>query len=480
MPITIHHAESTLGQGPKRAYIKSYGCQMNVYDGLKLAELLHPLGYGMVNDPTDADLIVLNTCHIREKADDKLFSDVGRLHKKVAPRAIIAVGGCTGQALGATLMQQAPSVQIVFGPQSLHRLPALLEEVTSGRQKRAVDVELAELEKFREKFDVPQLPGQAPMQQARQQGAAQLGNPSAFVTIQEGCDKFCTYCVVPYTRGPEISRPAADIVQEVAHLAAHGAREITLLGQNVNAYEHTLGDGHGERVTDFAGLLAQCAEIEGVARLRFTTSHPNNTTPELIAAFAENPKLMPYFHLPVQAGSNRILRAMNRNHTVESYLSTIQAVRAAVPGIAISGDFIVGFPGETEEDFQATLTVAHAVGYVGAYSFAFSPRPGTPAAELPDHVPELVKKERLAALQAVLDASTAAFAATFVGQTVEVLVEGPGGQRGQLRGRSPHNLPVNFTVIDPAADLPALVGRLVTVQVARSTPKALVGVMVTA
>lgn len=464
MPITIHHAESTLGQGPKRAYIKSYGCQMNVYDGLKLAELLHPLGYGMVNDPTDADLIVLNTCHIREKADDKLFSDVGRLHKKVAPRAIIAVGGCTGQALGASLMQQAPSVQIVFGPQSLLRLPALLEEVTSGRQKRAVDVALAELEKF----DVPQLPGQAPMRQ----GTAQLGNPSAFVTIQEGCDKFCTYCVVPYTRGPEISRPAADILREVTHLAAHGAREVTLLGQNVNAYD----DG----VTDFATLLAQCGEIAGVARLRFTTSHPNNTTPELIAAFAENPKLMPYFHLPVQAGSNRILRAMNRNHTVEGYLSTIAAVRQAVPGIAISGDFIVGFPGETEEDFQATLTVAHAVGYVGAYSFAYSPRPGTPATELPDHVPELVKKERLAALQAVLDASTAAFAATFVGQVVEVLVEGPGGQPGQLRGRSPHNLPVNFTVQAQDTDLPALVGQLVQVQVARSTPKGLVGVMVQA
>ncbi len=424
---------------------------MNVYDGLRMAELLAPHGYALAEEPEQADLIVLNTCHIREKADDKLFSDLGRLHKG-NPTALIAVGGCTGQALGARIMQREPNVSIVFGPQTYHRLPDLLNKVTSGAQKRAVDTDFPLLEKF----DSLPTPG--------------VYGPSAFLTIQEGCDKFCTYCVVPYTRGREISRSAKGIVSEAQKMVEQGAREITLLGQNVNAYEH---DG-----VTLAKLLEGLARINGLERLRFTTSHPANTTPDLIEAFATNQKLMPYFHLPVQAGSNKILRAMNRAHTVESYLDTIDQVRKAKPGIAISGDFIVGFPGETEEDFEQTLALAHAVQYVGAYSFAFSARPGTPAASMADTVDEVTKKERLAALNVVLDDSLAAFAQTFVGQTVPVLVERPIGNTkrygNQLRGRSPHNLPVNFT-FDQKIDPASLPGRIVEVAVASAGNKALVG-----
>ncbi|MBI1308396.1 MAG: tRNA (N6-isopentenyl adenosine(37)-C2)-methylthiotransferase MiaB [Proteobacteria bacterium] len=435
-------------------FIKSYGCQMNVYDGLRMAEMMAPHGYRLAPTADAADLIILNTCHIREKADDKVFSDIGRMRRQANKSAIIAVGGCTGQAMGASLMQQAPAVQIVFGPQTLHRLPQLLEKVQSGSQKRAVDTDFPELEKF----DNLPTPG--------------AYGPSAFVTIQEGCDKFCTYCVVPYTRGAEISRPAADILAECQALATQGVREITLLGQNVNAYQSPV-TSHQSPVT-LAKLCEQIGAIAGIERIRFTTSHPNNTSPDLIAAFATNPKLMPYFHLPIQAGSNRILQAMNRNHTVESYLATIAQVRAAQPHIAISGDFIVGFPGETEDDFAQTLQVAATVGFVGAYSFAYSPRPGTPAADLPNQVDELTKKERLAALQAVLDHTTEAFLTQFIGQTISVLVEGPGGQPGQLRGRSPHNMPVNFTVengIDPAS----LPGQLVEAEITHAGPKSLLG-----
>lgn len=454
MPIKIEHAltEAPLKPGQKAMYVKSYGCQMNVYDGLKMAELMAPHGYALVAEPTGADLIVLNTCHIREKADDKLFSDIGRLKKEAANGAIIAVGGCTGQALGASVMKHAKAVQVVFGPQTYHRLPALVDKVASGTLKRALDTDFPELEKF----DALPTPG--------------AYGPTAFVTIQEGCDKFCTYCVVPYTRGAEISRRADDILREVRQLAAQGVREVTLLGQNVNAY----ADGD----ITLAVLCEQVAQVAGIERIRFTTSHPNNTGDDLIAAFATNPKLMPYFHLPVQAGSNRILQAMNRNHTVESYLATLAAVRAVRPDVAISGDFIVGFPGETEDDFQQTLHVAAHVGYFGAYSFAYSPRPGTPAADLPDQIDEVTKKERLAALQAVLDATTAAFLKPFEGQLMDVLVESQIDNTAryglQVRGRSPHNAPVNINV-PPHTNARALVGEIIPVRITHAGPKALVG-----
>jgi tRNA-2-methylthio-N6-dimethylallyladenosine synthase len=454
MPIRIVDAvtESAAPTGAKRLFIKSYGCQMNVYDGLRMAELMAPEGYTLVAEAEGADLIVLNTCHIREKADDKVFSDIGRMKTEAAPGAVIAVGGCTGQALGAKIMQQAPAVQVVFGPQTYHRLPQLVGKVKSGTQKRAVDTDFPELEKF----DALPKPG--------------VYGPTAFVTIQEGCDKFCTYCVVPYTRGAEISRPVEPILGEIRQLAAQGVREVTLLGQNVNAYMHN--------GVNLAELCEKVGQIEGIARIRFTTSHPNNTTPDLIAAFATNPKLMPYFHLPVQAGSNRILAAMNRNHTVESYLETIAAIRATRPDIAISGDFIVGFPGETEEDFEDTLKIAAHVGYCGAYSFAYSPREGTPAAELPDQIDEPTKKERLAALQAVLDATTESYIAQFNGQTLPVLVEGHNTNTErygvQLRGRSPHNISVNFTV-PQGTDTTTLPGQIVNVRITHTAAKSMVG-----
>ena len=458
---------ASLPEGVKSMFIKSYGCQMNVYDGLRMAELLAPMGYQLAATHENADLIILNTCHIREKADDKVFSDIGRMKKQAGKNVVIAVGGCTGQALGAKIMQTAPAVQVVFGPQTYHRLPALLEKVTSGQLKRATDTDFPELEKF----DNLPTPG--------------AYGPTAFVTIQEGCDKFCTYCVVPYTRGAEISRPAAHILKEVETLANQGVREVTLLGQNVNAYMSPEDTQNAKRETQNAIPLAKLCEligaISGIERIRFTTSHPNNTTPDLIESFVANPKMMPYFHLPVQAGSNRILQAMNRNHTVESYLATIAAVRAAKPGIAISGDFIVGFPGETEEDFQQTLQLAATVGYVGAYSFAYSPRPGTPAAELPDQIPETIKKERLAALQAVLDHTTAEYVAQFAGQTLQILVEGenenPDRYGAQLRGRSPHNIPVNFSY-PTTTNARALIGQLVPVRITSTSAKSLAGEIV--
>ena len=449
MPVRITDAIAAT-KAARGLYLKSYGCQMNVYDGLRIAELLQPQGFGLVEDPAEAELVVLNTCHIREKADDKVFSDIGRI-RKASPNAIIAVGGCTGQALGAKVMQQAPAVKIVFGPQTTHRLPALLAKVEEGRAQgfevRAVDTDFPELEKF----DHLPTPG--------------AYGPSAFVTIQEGCDKFCTYCVVPYTRGAEICRPAADILHEIRQLVTKGVKEVVLLGQNVNAYNHA-------GIT-LAALCAQVATIPEIARIRFTTSHPNNTTADLIEAFATNPKLMPYFHLPVQAGSNRTLERMNRNHTVESYLATIAAVRQVRPDVAISGDFIVGFPGETEDDFAETLKVAAYVGYFGAYSFAYSPRPGTPAAELPDHIDEVTKKTRLAALQAVLESTSHTYMQQFVGQTVEVLLEERGNQPGQLRGRSAHNVPVNVNMAE--AEAVALMGQLVTVKVTEAAPRSLIG-----
>jgi tRNA-2-methylthio-N6-dimethylallyladenosine synthase len=467
MPVRIEHAahQQAATPGGKKLFVKSYGCQMNVYDGLRMAELLAPLGYVLQEQAEGADLIILNTCHIREKADDKMFSDIGRFRRAASKEAIIAVGGCTGQALGARLMQQAPAVSIVFGPQTYHRLPQYIEKVETGRLQRQqghknAPIRVAETDfPDLEKFDHLPVPGSY--------------GPSAFVTIQEGCDKFCTYCVVPYTRGAEISRPAEQVMKECRELAAQGVREVVLLGQNVNAYHGK--NARGDELT-LAKLLDEIARIDGIERLRFTTSHPMNTEADLIAAFRDNPKLMPYFHLPVQAGSNKILAAMNRSHTAEQYLAIVEEIRKARPDIALSGDFIVGFPGETEEDYRQTLAIAHAANYASAYIFAYSPRPGTPGAELPDQIPEAVKKERLAGLLALVNESQATFNQRFEKKSVDVLVEGFGDKPGQLRGRSPHNIAVNFTMetVDKKASR-RLIGEVVRVKITQAGAKSLQG-----
>lgn len=434
-----------------KVHIKSYGCQMNVYDAVRMQELLAPFGYEHTDEYTDADLIILNTCHIREKADEKVFSDLGRMFKsnrKVRKKdPLIAVGGCVGQAQGKRIMQRAPQVKIVFGPQTYHRLPEYIAKV-QRKQKRVVNIDLPKLEKF------DALPAQKP------QGG------TAFLTIQEGCDKFCAFCVVPYTRGAEISRPAKDVLKEAQDLVAQGVKEVTLLGQNVNAY-HGVDANNVE--LDFAELIRRLAQVEGLERIRFTTSHPNNTTAELIDLFRTEPKLMPYFHLPVQSGSNRILQAMNRNHTIEEYMDIVRKLKEIRPDIAMSSDFIVGFPGETEEDFEDTLAVVAEVGYHSAYSFAYSPRPGTPAAALTNQVDEVVKKERLAMLQALITAKQEEYNSQFMGQTLPVLVETEAKEEGQLRGRSPHNVPVNFS------GNKRLIGEVVNVKIIEVRPNSLVG-----
>ncbi len=446
MPVLIQHAiDSEIPAGMKRLFVKSYGCQMNVYDGLRMAELMKPHGYALTDTYDGADLVVLNTCHIREKADEKVFSDIGRMKKVTADDAIIAVGGCTGQALGADIFKRAQQVQVVFGPQSMHRLPEFVERATRHHGlSRIVDTELPELQKF----DALPTPG--------------AYGPTAFVTIQEGCDKFCTYCVVPYTRGPELSRSAKDVVKEVQILAEQGVREVCLLGQNVNAYHGV--NAAGKELT-LAGLLKELAQINGIERLRFTTSHPNNMNDEMFNIFAEEEKVMPYFHLPVQSGSNKILAAMNRNHTVEEYLSHVERLRSVRPDIAMSGDFIVGFPGETEEDYLQTLSVIAEVGYGTAYGFAYSPRPGTPGAALSNQVEEAVKKERLAGMLAAIEACQENFNSTFVGKETTVLVEGPGDQDGLLKGRTPHNISCTIAVSGDAEAQTQLIGEIVRVKV---------------
>lgn len=460
MKVEINHQEAKPAPvAAKKLFIKSYGCQMNVYDAVRMQDLLAPHGYTPADTVNNADLVIMNTCHIREKADDKLFSDVGRF-RRAAPKAILAVGGCVGQAMGAKVMENAPAVKVVFGPQTFHRLPEFIAHVErakakglKGKAQRVVDTEFPELEKF------DALPPQ---------GAT---GPTAFVSIQEGCNKFCTYCVVPYTRGEELSRPLVDIEKDVQGLVQQGVREVTLIGQNVNAYH---GEDELGNEISLAGLMARLAKIEGLLRIRFTTSHPNNMTADLIEIMANEPKVMPYLHLPVQAGSNKILQAMNRNHTAESYLETIAAVRAARPDVAISGDFIVGFPGETEEDYLHTLAVAAEVGYSSAYSFAYSQRPGTPADAMPNQVDETTKKERLAGLQALLNDQQAAFNAQFLGQVVDVLVTEEGDAEGQMRGRSPHNVAVNFE------GHRRLVGHVVPVKITEARPRSLVGEVVLA
>ena len=421
----------------RRVFIKTYGCQMNVYDSERIADVLAAEGFEAAERPEDADLILLNTCHIREKAAEKVYSEVGKLRlMKKAARAEgrevkIAVAGCVAQAEGAEILKRAQAVDVVVGPQSYHLLPALLK-----REKRAVETEFPADSKFdhlpepgiRNMHLLPSRLHAHPLQKAH------LPAPvAAFLTVQEGCDKFCTFCVVPYTRGAEASRPVAKVVEEAELLASRGVKELTLLGQNVNAYH---GEGTDGRTRSLARLIAALSEIDGIERLRYVTSHPRDMSDDLIEAHASLPKLMPYLHLPVQAGSTRVLHAMNRGHDRGFYLRLIEKLRSARPDLALSGDFIVGFPGETEEDFRDTLALVEAVEYASAYSFKYSPRPGTPAAEMAQ-VPEGEKSERLTRLQALIAKQQAAFNARMRGLDVDVLFEKPGKRPGQIVGRSP-------------------------------------------
>jgi tRNA-2-methylthio-N6-dimethylallyladenosine synthase len=417
-------------QPGKRVFIETYGCQMNVYDSERMRELLAPIGYGVAESLADADLVILNTCHIREKATEKVYSELGRVRNAKEARKAegrgetrVIVAGCVAQAEGEEIIARAPVVDFVVGPQAYHRLPELLARDARARGERVAAAFQAEA-----KFD--------------ELGAARAAQGvSAFLSIQEGCDKFCSFCVVPYTRGAEYSRPAAAILAEARALAASGARELVLLGQNVNAYH---GAGLDGATLSLAGLLRLLAPLEGVSRLRFTTSHPSEMDAELIALFGAEPKLAPYLHLPVQSGSDAILAAMNRKHTAQHYLDTVAALRQARPDLALSTDLIVGFPGETDADFEATMALVEAVGFASAYSFKYSRRPGTPAAAMRKQVAEEVKAARLARLQALLARQQAAFNAACVGRTLSVLVTGPGRKPGQMAGRSPYLQAVHF------------------------------------
>jgi len=400
---------------PKKLFIKTYGCQMNVYDSERMAEVMGGSGYVSTDKAEDADMILLNTCHIRERAAEKIYSELGRMKllKRERPNLKIGVAGCVAQAEGAEIMRRQPAVDLVVGPQSYHRLPALEAKVQAG--ERALDTEFPEEDKFEHLAARPK---------ARRA-------PSAFLTVQEGCDKFCAFCVVPYTRGAEVSRPVDRVLAEARDLVERGVREITLLGQNVNAYHGAGPDGDWT----LAKLIRALAKVDGLERIRFTTSHPNDMDDDLIAAHGEEPKLMPYLHLPVQSGSDRILKAMNRKHTADAYLRLIERIRAARPDILLSSDFIVGFPGETDADFAATLALIETVTFGQAYSFKYSARPGTPAAERAP-VPEAEMTERLAQVQAVLTRQQYAAQTAMIGREVSVLFEKPGRLAGQMVGKS--------------------------------------------
>ncbi|MER9398943.1 tRNA (N6-isopentenyl adenosine(37)-C2)-methylthiotransferase MiaB [Mesorhizobium sp. M0615] len=403
---------------------------MNVYDSQRMTDALAADGYTATDVIADADLVLLNTCHIREKAAEKVYSELGRIRDMKAERAavgremLIGVAGCVAQAEGAEIIRRSPAVDLVIGPQTYHRLPDVLARVRGG--EKIVETEYAIEDKFEH---LPQ-PKRAEMIKR---------GVTAFLTVQEGCDKFCTFCVVPYTRGSEVSRPVAQIVAEAERLADAGVREVTLLGQNVNAWH---GKGEDGMEWGLGRLLFRLAEIPGLARLRYTTSHPRDMDDELIAAHRDLPALMPYLHLPVQSGSDRILKAMNRRHTAKDYLALLERIRAARGDIALSGDFIVGFPGETDADFEATMGLVRQVNYASAFSFKYSPRPGTPGADMPDHVPEAVKDERLQRLQALLLKQQQDFGLGLVGSTIDTLIEKPGRQAGQKVGRSPWLQPV--------------------------------------
>lgn len=443
----------------KSVFIKTYGCQMNVYDSERMADLLKPLGYGVADAAESADLVILNTCHIREKAAEKVYSELGRLKRIKEKRArsggdyTIAVAGCVAQAEGEEITARAPTVDLVVGPQAYHRLPELLAKA-ARKSGETLDTDFAVDEKF-DRLAIRNVEG-----------------PTAFLTIQEGCDKFCTFCVVPYTRGAEVSRGVDAVVAEARQLAAQGVREITLLGQNVNAWSSEAPAGSSAERWGLGALCRHLAKIDGIERIRFTTSHPRDMDDDLIAAFAEEPKLMPYLHLPVQAGSDRVLKAMNRGHTAEHYIGLIEKIRSARPDIAVSGDFIVGFPGETNEDFEATLVLVSAVGYASAYSFKYSRRPGTPGAAMRGQVAEKVKDERLSVLQALLERQRQAFNSAQIGKMLPVLFEKAGRHDGQLIGRSPYLQSVHVTAPK------SMVGKIAPVRVEAVTPNALAGALI--
>ena len=443
----------------KRLFIKTYGCQMNVYDSERMADLLRPLGYATTDTPEGADLVVLNTCHIREKATEKTYAELGRIKALKQDKAAagggemsVVVAGCVAQAEGAEIMNRAPVVDLVVGPQSYHQLPELIARASRAKGERLA-ADFAPEAKF-DRLDAAE---------------RRTSGYSAFLTVQEGCDKFCSFCVVPYTRGAEWSRPAADIITEARGLAEQGIREVTLLGQNVNAYAGAGLDG-GAAWT-LARLVRHLATIPGLDRIRYTTSHPRDMGDDLIAAHGEVEALMPYLHLPVQSGSDRVLKAMNRAHTAESYLRLMERVRAARPDIALSGDFIVGFPGETDAEFEDTMQLVREVGYASAYSFKYSPRPGTPAAALGRQVAEAVKDERLQRLQSLLDEQAAAFNAAQVGRTVNVLFDRRGRRPGQIAGKSPYLQSVHLLAPE------TLLGQIAPVTITAAASRSLTGVL---
>ncbi|MBP0466369.1 tRNA (N6-isopentenyl adenosine(37)-C2)-methylthiotransferase MiaB [Roseomonas sp. PWR1] len=438
---------------PKRLLIRTWGCQMNVYDSARMADVLAPLGYAPTEQVEEADMVILNTCHIREKATEKVFSDLGRLRDAKQARGgemVIAVAGCVAQAEGAEITARAPWVDIVLGPQSYHRLPEMV-----ARASRAAGAVIETDFPAEDKFD--HLP-----EQAAPQGA------TAFLTVQEGCDKFCSFCVVPYTRGAEYSRPVAAILAEARRLVSLGAREVTLLGQNVNAFH---GEGPDGGAWSLGRLIHALAGIEGLARIRYTTSHPRDMDDELIAAHRDIPALMPFLHLPVQSGSDRVLKMMNRGHTADDYLRLVDRLRAARPDLALSTDIIAGHPGESEADHEATLALIRAVGFAQAFSFKYSARPGTPAATMAGAVEEAAKDARLAEIQALLRDQQTAFNLSRAGMVADVLVTGPGRHPGQMAGRTPWLNPVHFDGPD------SLAGRIVPVKIVAGHPNSLTGAL---
>ncbi|WP_252258173.1 tRNA (N6-isopentenyl adenosine(37)-C2)-methylthiotransferase MiaB [Erythrobacter aurantius] len=438
---------TTSPKTPRTYRVKSFGCQMNVYDGERMGELLAEKGIVPAPDGEEADLVVLNTCHIREKAAEKVYSDIGRLRREDGTSPLIAVAGCVAQAEGEEIMARAPAVSMVVGPQAYHRLPEMLDKAVKG--ERATDTDMPAIAKF----------DQLPKRKRR--------SPTAFLTVQEGCDKFCTYCVVPYTRGAEISRPYSDLIDEAQRLIQAGAREITLLGQNVNAWS---GEDDKGRSLGLAGLIRALAKLDGLERIRYTTSHPNDMEDDLIAAHGEVAELMPYLHLPVQSGNNRVLKAMNRAHTAEGYLRLLERFREARPDIALSGDFIVGFPGETEAEFEDTLRLVDEVRYAAAFSFKYSPRPGTPAATMDNQIAKEVMDDRLQRLQARLNRDQLAFNQASVGKTCKVLVERKGKHEGQWLGKSPWLQSVWF-------DAPAAIGDMIEAELVEAGPNSIRGLV---
>lgn len=440
----------------KKLFIKTWGCQMNVYDTRRMEDVLRPLGYDSVDTPDNADMVILNTCHIREKATDKVFSDLGRLREhKIAKEAgggqmLLAVAGCVAQAEGDVILDRAKYVDMIFGPQTYHLLPEMVAKITGAYGKhRVINTDLPTLEKF------DQLPEENSSQ-----------GPSAFLSVQEGCDKFCSFCVVPYTRGGEYSRPVQSILEEARRLADNGARDLTLLGQNVNAFH---GEGPDGKIWGLGRLLEELSSFNGLDRLRYITSHPCDVEDDLIAAHRDLPKVMPFLHLPVQSGSDKVLKEMNRKHTAQSYLDILAKFREARPDIAFSSDFIVGFPGETEKDFEDTLKLVEQVGYAFCYSFKYSARPGTPAANMKNLVPEKVKDERLQRLQTLLTAQSIAYNSSFLGKTLPVLFDGFGSREGHLHGRTPYNQAIHV----PAAQ--RLYGQIVNVEITSAGSTALTG-----